>query len=547
MRFIKRYSLSLAGGLLSCTTHKLVALSTLSLTRRIFRMAQRPQRSEAATARPSLFVSGAGQLSLTQEEASKEEEDDDEASAGSDEVPLARMRRPPPTRGAPARGAPARGAPGRGRLAPGRAPRGRDGPGRGRRARYADDDPVEHPEHTPDMMANRVQHHAHAHSLPETPAPAPSPTTDFTAPKFPAKARKTGCVNFVTWWSRRKAARGQFEDNTQAIIMNAGVEHPLDILCPFLHASRCRLLLDYARETMKFSAVPPERPAGGTLKGYIVDICNYLKEWEMQEDARITAYGSWDLSSQFYRPLNRYIFECIKHEGALTGADIPLNLQPEGDIELDDRVAESINGKMGHNAETIFPEQLELVRRWLRQLLRRYRDNGYAKDYDIPYRAYNENGEEYKSTGWSDYVYYSQMLFVIDLGSNAGRRGDQDYDKLATTNFAPIVDRDSERQEAVGLWNVDAFVKKNSGRGFKRAPHIILNRGVNIGVNERCVLCVCCVLFRQRCGVESDTHTHTQRAPRACTARWGMIVFTQTSHPLPHLARAQVRLMCWWP
>ena len=37
----------------------------------------------------------------------------------------------------------------------------------------------------------------------------------------------------------------------------------------------------------------------------------------------------------------------------------------------------------------------------------------------------------------------------------------------------------------LGVWACDAFVKKNSGRGFKRAPYLILDRRCNSGVTDR--------------------------------------------------------------
>ena len=52
---------------------------------------------------------------------------------------------------------------------------------------------------------------------------------------------------------------------------------------------------------------------------------------------------------------------------------------------------------------------------------------------------------------------------------------------MAHTNFDIITDV----SDKIGLWNIDAFVKKNTGRGYKRAPHIILDRGVNQGVVSR--------------------------------------------------------------
>lgn len=107
----------------------------------------------------------------------------------------------------------------------------------------------------------------------------------------------------------------------------------------------------------------------------------------------------------------------------------------------------------------------------------------------MPYRGRSlpkpgeTEGKLFTSSGFSDYLYYSEMLHIIDIGGSGGKRGHQDYDKLAHTNFAEVVDRPSRRD--VGIWHCDAFVKKNSGRGFKRAPYLILDRGVTLGCTER--------------------------------------------------------------
>ena len=132
---------------------------------------------------------------------------------------------------------------------------------------------------------------------------------------------------------------------------------------------------------------------------------------------------------------------------------------------------------------------MELVRRWLRQLLSDYERNNYEKVEDLPYRGRDppkpgdEHGKLFTSTGFSDYLYYSGQLYLIDVAGNGGKRGTQDFDKCATTNFATVTDMVGHRD--VGLWHADAFVKKNSGRGFKRAPYLILDRGINLGCTDR--------------------------------------------------------------
>jgi hypothetical protein len=77
----------------------------------------------------------------------------------------------------------------------------------------------------------------------------------------------------------------------------------------------------------------------------------------------------------------------------------------------------------------------------------------------VPYRG------TLRSTGYSDYLYFCQMLFAIRLGFNGGRRAKADYAKVAVDNFAPLYDKSVGFHR--GLWVVDAFVKKNSGRGAR--------------------------------------------------------------------------------
>ena len=128
---------------------------------------------------------------------------------------------------------------------------------------------------------------------------------------------------------------------------------------------------------------------------------------------------------------------------------------------------------MDHQSSTIFPEQVELIRMWLRALLKKYEGTNFAKISTVPHRG------EMDTTGYSDYLYFCGQLLALHIGANGGHRTG-DYAKLATTNFAVVEQVRSQR--SVGLWNVDAFVKKNSGRGLKRAPHLVFDRGVNRGV-----------------------------------------------------------------
>ena len=90
---------------------------------------------------------------------------------------------------------------------------------------------------------------------------------------------------------------------------------------------------------------------------------------------------------------------------------------------------------------------------------------------------------ELDTSGFSDYLWFTCQLLAIDIGSNGGGHRASDYAKLAKTNFQIVQDATLNRQ--YGLWNVDAFIKKNSGRGFKRAPHLIFDRGVKRAVVGR--------------------------------------------------------------
>ena len=50
------------------------------------------------------------------------------------------------------------------------------------------------------------------------------------------------------------------------------------------------------------------------------------------------------------------------------------------------------------------------------------------------------------------------MLFMIDIGYNGGRRSYSMYRKAEWKNFA----RCYEGQNALGIWNVDAFIQKHT-------------------------------------------------------------------------------------
>ena len=132
--------------------------------------------------------------------------------------------------------------------------------------------------------------------------------------------------------------------------------------------------------------------------------------------------------------------------------------------------------KMGHQSATIFPEQLELIRMWLRSCLNAYEESDYAKNTTVPHRG------ELDTSGFSDYLWFTAQFLAIDIGPKGGHRTGC-YAKMASTNFEVVAEAVGKRP--FGMWNADVFVKKCSGRGFKRAPHLIFDRGVNRGVVRR--------------------------------------------------------------
>ena len=176
------------------------------------------------------------------------------------------------------------------------------------------------------------------------------------------------------------------------------------------------------------------------------------------------------LQAHDFKPLHKLLTDRKKEEDGLTTATVPLHLDPNN------AATNSIMDKMGHQSSTIFPEQCELIRMWLRSCLTAYEESDYAKNTTVPHRG------ELDTSGFSDYLWFTAQLLAIDIGSNGGHRTGC-YAKMASTNFEVVAEAVGKRP--FGMWNADAFVKKCSGRGFKRAPHLIFDRGVNRGVIRR--------------------------------------------------------------
>ena len=105
-----------------------------------------------------------------------------------------------------------------------------------------------------------------------------------------------------------------------------------------------------------------------------------------------------------------------KAEGNI-GRDFPLHLVDNLEEAHPDVVNSSTMDKMGHVSSTIQPEQLELVRRYLRGIVARYREANYSKNKKAPHVG------ELNTTGFSDYLYFEEMLYSIDLGANGAGDG----------------------------------------------------------------------------------------------------------------------------
>ena len=317
------------------------------------------------------------------------------------------------------------------------------------------------------------------------PVPSPARRDDPTTTRLPSgfdsaaaypEELNSGCQMFVQWFNERRTAPiGHHVDNEQTIIMNSAPKNPIDVLCDLGHVARRDLMLAFLQE--RVCARGPrkgEAPFSSSLKQNVVDCFSYLKMWQGKADGRQLVYGDWDYRHAVFRPIRNYINERKKIESGVIAAAVPLNLDPEQCAD------KSIMQAMGHQSPTIFPEHLELIRMWYRALLRRYEATDYEKIKEVPHRGPMD------TTGFSDYLWFTAQLTAVDIGANGGQRTG-DFATMATTNFEVIEEHPSSSSSprTYGLWNVDAFVKKNSGRGFKKAPHITFDRGVNKGIVAR--------------------------------------------------------------
>lgn len=103
---------------------------------------------------------------------------------------------------------------------------------------------------------------------------------------------------------------------------------------------------------------------------------------------------------------------------------------------------------------------------------------GYKKIKNMAYRG------RLASTGFSDYLFATMMLFILDIGGNGGRRAFTMYRKCGVKNFSVIR---TPSAGDIGLWNVDAYLQKHSGAG-RRAPYLMLDRGIYKGIVQRYVI-----------------------------------------------------------
>ena len=136
----------------------------------------------------------------------------------------------------------------------------------------------------------------------------------------------------------------------------------------------------------------------------------------------------------------------------------------------------SILSKNHHHASTIYPEILALFRNYWKGKAALLMRNKYAKDTDLAVR-----GKLTSTTGYSDWLWAQQQLFMIDIGFNGGRRAFKEFRFCSWHNFAPVY---WPTGKALGLWNVEGFVQKTTSAGA-RSPFFILDAGVNFGVVRR--------------------------------------------------------------
>ena len=117
----------------------------------------------------------------------------------------------------------------------------------------------------------------------------------------------------------------------------------------------------------------------------------------------------------------------------------------------------------------MLPEQVESARNFYRGIIRTFRSNGFQK-----IKNYMPLGD--KTTGYDDYLWAVMSLFSIIYGSNLGCRARQDYEKLPTWGFKFVSDEAGRR---IGVWCLEAFVKKHGTTGKRRCPSFILDLGCN--------------------------------------------------------------------
>ena len=130
----------------------------------------------------------------------------------------------------------------------------------------------------------------------------------------------------------------------------------------------------------------------------------------------------------------------------------------------------------GRHASTVLSEQVEEARNFYRVLIKRFKRNGYEKIDNFSPRG----GDTTKRSGFHDYLWAVLSLFSIIYGSNLGCRARQDYEKLPTWGFKFV----RSNGHRIGIWCLEAFVKKHNTTGKRRCPSFILDLGSNSGVCE---------------------------------------------------------------
>ena len=394
---------------------------------------------QRARHRPRTFVSGAGQQSQCREEESRKKDD-------------CELRSPPAGR--------------RARPSVHLGPSPRDcSPTQKDSAGESDDE---------EMAPAASPEEEHPAPRPAPPPPRPHARPPIVPPRYPDKVG-TGVNTFNLWWHDRM--------DIPDTLANRALPEPLNIMQE-MEMTRALAPIDlvaeirsHHRRAKVFKAwIPEMKKADGSavghssIKGYLGNCQVYLHHCQKQDETLEQCMGEWSFRrSHVYSEVMKEEAEFKKRENGFAG--VGRNL---GDNSKE--IIESILDAHKHHQSILFPEHVELFRMYWRGMAARLQDSNYmVKIKDMAQRG---SKDSYKP--FSDWIHCQQQLFMIDIGSNGGRRAFTGYRKATIDSIAACY----WDGRPLGLWNVDAYIQKHSGHS-RRAPYFILDAGVNTGCVRR--------------------------------------------------------------